>query len=173
MSWESAQPPAMTLTEARARSAAEGVQDPWVQGALALDDRADEDARTLSHGCFFGPQPTPRRDLPDPHGWAGQVGQALIEAMAGCRAATQLARWVHPGPYAAVTAAHLASVRRLERTPEARRPRLRVHRVDVCEPADGVAEASLVIRDGPRMRAMALRLVGEDGRWRVAAIRIG
>jgi hypothetical protein len=48
-----------------------------------------------------------------------------------------------------------------------------VRGVRVCEPADGVAEASAVVVDGGRVRALAFRLVGLDGRWRVEALQIG
>jgi hypothetical protein len=48
-----------------------------------------------------------------------------------------------------------------------------VRGVRVCEPADGVAEASAVVVDGGRVRAQAFRLVGLDGRWRVEALQIG
>ena len=48
-----------------------------------------------------------------------------------------------------------------------------VRGVRVCEPADGVAEASAVVVDGGRVRALAFRLVGLDGRWRVEAHPIG
>jgi aerobic-type carbon monoxide dehydrogenase small subunit (CoxS/CutS family) len=48
-----------------------------------------------------------------------------------------------------------------------------VRTVRVCEPADGVAEACAVVIDGNRVRALALRLVGLDGRWRVEALQVG
>ena len=159
-------PAAVTLTEARSRSAQERRVTHFVQGALALDPDQDDDQ-------FFGPQPTSRSWLPDPAVWGGHNAQALLEAMAGVRNPAQLVRWVHPEPYAAVATAASAAVRRRERSPDVRRPRLLVRRVDVCEPADGVAEVAVVLQDGPRIRAMALRLVGQDGRWRVAALRVG
>src|SRR5699024_10785455 len=40
-------------------------------------------------------------------------------------------------------------------------------------PADDVAEASVVLADGSRVRALALRLVGRDGRWLLDAFQIG
>ena len=48
-----------------------------------------------------------------------------------------------------------------------------VRSVRVCEPADGVAEASAVVVDGGRVRAVAFRMVGLDGRWRVEALQVG
>ena len=174
-------PAAVTLTEARSRSAQERRVTHFVQGALALDPDQDDDQ-------FFGPQPTSRSWLPDPAVWGGHIAQALLEAMAGVRNPAQLVRWVPPEPYAAVATAASAAVRRRERSPDVRRPRLLVRR-DPVETGgryyrllpegriddfdDGVAEVSVVLQDGPRIRAMALRLVGQDGRWRVAALRVG
>ena len=45
--------------------------------------------------------------------------------------------------------------------------------VHVCEPADGVAEVSTVFRRGGRARAVAFRLQGVDGRWRITALQVG
>jgi hypothetical protein len=41
--------------------------------------------------------------------------------------------------------------------------------VRVCIPAEGVAEASAVVDEGARTRALALRLEADDGRWRLLA----
>jgi hypothetical protein len=43
----------------------------------------------------------------------------------------------------------------------------------VFEPADGVAEASAVFRGGGNVRALAFRLEGLDGRWRITALELG
>ena len=64
---------------------------------------------------------------------------------------------------------------------ERRRPRwcsegtapLLVSSVRVCEPVDGVAEVSAVVRRGGRAHAVAARLEGIDGRWRCTALQIG
>jgi hypothetical protein len=48
-----------------------------------------------------------------------------------------------------------------------------VRGVRVCEPADGVAETCAVVVDGARVRALAMRLVGVDGRWRIEALQVG
>jgi hypothetical protein len=36
----------------------------------------------------------------------------------------------------------------------------------VCQPSVGIAEVSVVVDDGRRARALAMRLEGADGRWR-------
>ena len=38
---------------------------------------------------------------------------------------------------------------------------------------DGVVEAAVVVQHGTRVRAVALRLVGQDGKWRVSALQVG
>jgi hypothetical protein len=45
--------------------------------------------------------------------------------------------------------------------------------VRVCEPADGVAEVSAVFRRADRVRAIAFRIQGVDGRWRITALQLG
>jgi hypothetical protein len=49
----------------------------------------------------------------------------------------------------------------------------RVRSVHVSEPADGVAELSVVLVGAGRPRALALRLEGWDGRWICTALADG
>jgi hypothetical protein len=136
---------------------------PYVQDALAVDFSAASDEQ------LFGAQPTRRDDLPDPRPWAGHIAQALVEVMAGARPAPQLLRWTTPEVYAVV--ARRASVSTRRGLPPTRRATVRS--VRICEPADGVVEACAVVVDGSRIRALAMRLVGLDGRWRVEALQVG
>jgi hypothetical protein len=134
----------------------------YVQDALAVDfDLCSDDQ-------LFGERPTRRRDLPDPRPWAGHIAQALVEVMAGVRPAPQVLRWTTPEVYAVVARRAAVSTRRQGAT-----RRTVVRSIRVCEPADGVAEVSAVVLDGARVRALALRLVGLDGRWRVEALQVG
>jgi hypothetical protein len=135
----------------------------YIQDALAVDFDA------VSDEVLFGARPTRRSDLPDPRPWAGHIAQAIVEVMAGARPAPQLLRWTTPEVYDVV--AHRAYVSSRRGLPATRRATVRSIRV--CEPADGVAEASAVVLDGGRVRALAMRLVGIDGRWRVEALQIG
>jgi hypothetical protein len=148
-----------------------GADDPrYVQGALAVD------FESLTDEQLFGSQPTRRDDLPEPREWAGHVAQALVEVMAGSRPAPQLLRWTVPEVYAVVARRAAVSARRAASQGRLGAPatsRAVVRSVRVCEPADGVAEASAVVVDGGRVRALAFRLVGLDGRWRVEALQIG
>jgi hypothetical protein len=42
----------------------------------------------------------------------------------------------------------------------------------ICEPRDGVVEATVVIRNPVRVRAVAIRLEGLDRRWRASAVSV-
>lgn len=170
-----ARPPAIPLDEALERSAAERGQGPFVQGSLALDLVPDR--------VLFGPQSSSDPDLPDPRAWAHRLGLAIAEVLVGQRAPTQVVRWTTPEVYAVIARRALVAARR-SRTdgrsgtdgrfrPGIPRARILVRRVHVCRPADGVAEASVILQDGPRVRAMALRLTGFDGRWRVESLEVG
>jgi len=152
------------------------------QGTLAL-------TFTLPSGVPTRPRPAPRLRLvpgeapPEPAGaagqvsphaqaWAGTLAQAVVEVLAGDRPVGQLLRWTTGRVYAelssrAAAAAHECTAVR------ASRARAVVRRVYVSQPAEGVAEASAVVSDGRRTRAMALRLQNADGRWMCTALELG
>jgi hypothetical protein len=122
-----------------------------------IDDELDE---------IFGPQPTPRSALPDPGPRAAAAVRVLLEVMVGDRPAYQVAEWVSPALLTSLERRCPAGAPR-----QARRPLLRS--LHVSEPAESVAEVAAVISNGPRCRAVALRLEGMDGRWTVTALRVG
>jgi hypothetical protein len=135
----------------------------YIQDALAVDFASASDEQ------LFGPQATGRSGLPDPVHWAGHLAQAVVEVMSGLRQPPQILRWTTPEVYAVVARRGAVSARRGSTTAR----RAVVRSVRVCEPADGVAEACAVVLDGPRVRALAMRLVGVDGRWRIEALQVG
>lgn len=162
-------PGPIPLTEALERSRADREDRQFEQGSLALEEARWADDR------YFGPQPTRANVLPDPRPIAGQLGVALAEVLAGLRSPTQLVRWTTPEVQTVISQRAATVARRLN-SPESRRtprPRLRLLRVHVCQPSDGIAEAAVVIHDGRRTRAIAIRLAGIDGRWRVEVLQIG
>ncbi len=114
------------------------------------------------HDPDMGVERTARSALPDPRETAGVLARALIEALAGLRQLSQLSTHCSPEVFAALqrrvavggTVPKLLSVR-------------------TSEPTDGIAEASAVFRRGARAAALAFRLQGIDGRWRVTALQIG
>jgi hypothetical protein len=150
---------------------------PPTQGALALSfPTAPADVA----GCdgWAAPQPTSSEALPDPVDTCAALVQAVVEVLAGTRQVTQLVRWVSADVYAGLQR-RAALAGRLRRTtsnrPVAGVPvrRAVVGGVRTCVPADGVVEASAVVLDRGRVRAVALRLEGLDGRWRVTALEVG
>lgn len=138
---------------------------PYVQDALAVE---------------LPPPPGPAappdgrdRDLPDPQTWAAHIGQAIIEVMHGVRPASQVMRWTTPEVHAVIARRGALAARRDRQRGTASSRRTRTVRVRVCEPAEDVAEAAVVLVDGNRVRALALRLVGRNGRWVVHALQVG
>ncbi|WP_240691674.1 Rv3235 family protein [Arthrobacter sp. CAU 1506] len=110
---------------------------------------------------------------------ARSVAQACLEAVAGTRPVQQLARWLDPACYeklvhrADIVKAHQARLRSTGGAP------LRLHRSTVvrssrvCRAAEGAYEASLVVAEARRVRAIALRLELVRGLWKVTALEIG
>jgi hypothetical protein len=134
----------------------------FVQEALAVDFSPGRD-------IFFDRQATARSDLPDPQMWAAHLAQAVVEVMTGSRPAPQLLRWTTSEVYAVLARRGALSARR--GVPRGRRATVRT--VRVCEPRDGIAEACAVVVDGSRVRALAMRMAGLDGRWRIEALQVG
>ncbi|MGN6299786.1 MAG: Rv3235 family protein [Angustibacter sp.] len=157
-------PPLETGPTRGARGSADHPAAP-VQGVLALvvaDGAPVEDDED-----DFGPVPTRSADLPDPLVWSRGLAQVIVEVLAGLRPASQLLRWT-------TTLVH-EQIRRLAvpPSPDRRRTTRRpvVRSVRVCEPADGIAEVSAVVCGQHRTEALALRLEGGDGRWRVTVLQ--
>ncbi|WP_175084393.1 Rv3235 family protein [Candidatus Frankia nodulisporulans] len=92
------------------------------------------------------------------------VVRAIVEALAGARPVSHLARWTTP-----------RLLHDLERTAAQITDRHRglVRSVRVSEPRPGVAEVSAVISRGARAGALALRMESTDGRWRVTTLQVG
>jgi hypothetical protein len=110
--------------------------------------------------------------LPEPNAWAATFIQAAMEVAGGMRSAGQLIRWTTPE-------VHSMLVRRGALTARALRgggtmgakPRLRA--LLGCVPRPGICEMSAVIAEPDRVRAVAFRMEGLHGRWRVTELQIG
>jgi hypothetical protein len=102
----------------------------------------------------FSRQPTKRESLPEPTIWIEKFTQGAFEVMAGRRNGAQFARWTNRAVFFHLQHRHGL----LTEAPH-------VHHVHICEPADGIAEATVTVRIGDRLRAAALRFEGLDGRW--------
>jgi Family of unknown function (DUF6459) len=148
---------------------------PATQGTLALALPSVLDAASLD--VTTAPDSELQADgavglLPEPTAWAATFIQAAMEVAGGLRSAGQLVRWTTPE-------VHALLVRRGALTARARRgggtfgskPRLRA--LLSCTPRPGVCEFSAVIAEPDRVRAVAFRMEGLHGRWRVTELQIG
>ena len=115
----------------------------------------------------FGPTWSSRADLPDPRSVGRRLLTVALEAMAGRRPLTQLQPFASLGVYGALSAGRRPAWCSGGTSP------LIVGHVRVCEPVDGVAEVSAVVRRDGRAHAVAVRLEGIDGRWRCTALQVG
>lgn len=102
---------------------------------------------------------------PDPTRLCGSIVLAAVEALNGARPLAQLARWVSPQVLEALSAAAAAP------TPVRKHATVRPPHVYRVSPT--VVEASVVVHDGERVRAAALRLEIHRGHWRATALQIG
>jgi hypothetical protein len=153
----------------------EGPPIPPAQTVMALPLPLDGLPGPEPGDDFAARRHTPGHALPDPADWARQFVQAAIEVTAGLRPAGQLVRWTTDEIRARLTRrAELA--RRVSRQAAPRTPSVQpstVRSIRVCLPRDGVAEVCAVVSDGVRSRAIALRMEGLDGRWRVTVLELG
>jgi hypothetical protein len=117
-----------------------------------------------SSGAEVGVRRTTTGQLAPASRAAQVLATALVEVLAGRRPVGQLRVHCAPPVYAGLSG----------RAPKsgAGDP-LTVLSVRVGQPADGVAEACATVRHGQRVRALAFRMEGVDGRWRVTALEIG
>lgn len=115
----------------------------------------------------WGPRASGRAELPDPGQWAARLVQAVMEVHAGQRSSAQLTRWMREDLFMALKRRGAVALRSAD-------PRLRtlVRSIRLCEPEDGIVEASAFVTRGGRGMAVALRLEGLDGRWLCTALDV-
>lgn len=119
--------------------------------------------------AFEDPVPTPTADLPCPELLARRLVQAAMDVVRGHRPATQVLRWTTPEVYSQLR--QRARLEQMSPRHDGRRPVVRSLRTSPC--GERGVEVSAVVLDGPRARAVAARLDGEDSRWRLTALVIG
>lgn len=115
-----------------------------------------------SQDSDIGVRRTATAELPPATRSGPVLARALVEVVSGQRPLAQLR--VHCAPEVFAD---------LQSRPILRGALGHLLNVRVCESADGVAEVSVAFRRGERVRAMAFRIQGVDGRWRVTALQTG
>ena len=122
---------------------------------------------------FFGRQQTPTDQLPPPEPLLENLTRCVMEVLAGARELDQLARWISEDVYKHLLKRQVVSARaRQVKGLQAVRPVLKIGRIAVFEPRDGVVEAVVMVHQRTRSRAVAIRLEGMDHRWRATAISV-
>lgn len=122
----------------------------------------------------YDPSPSDRADnghLPSPTTWAATLVRATVEVLKGRRPAAQLIRWLEADLWSALASRAQIGV---QHSPGTARPApVRVRRVHGCRITDAIWEGAVIINDGERTRAVALRLEVLRGRWCATALTIG
>ncbi|MFP7707446.1 Rv3235 family protein [Trueperella sp. LYQ141] len=108
--------------------------------------------------------------LTSPAHFAAALVTQAIEVLLGHRPPRHLQSWLHPEVYDALVRRAGLALRIAGRAAPRQSPRIR--RIVVCEPRPRVAEVSLVVFDGLRIRAAAVRLEIRRERWHVTALEI-
>jgi Family of unknown function (DUF6459) len=122
---------------------------------------------------FFSQQPSPRSALPAPGPLLENLTRCVIEVLAGARDLEQISRWVTDDVYRHLLKRVVLSARARHATGRAPvRPTFSIGSVSQCEPRDGVVESVVIVLGRARVRAVAIRLEGLDGRWRATAINV-
>lgn len=109
------------------------------------------------------------RQLPDPGTWCATVARACAEALHGTRPCSQLHRWLDVEIFTSLQ--RRADLAARMRSRGVRSRAVRVRRVHPCRIRTGVWEASVVLQDGPRVRAAAIRIEAHRGHWRATAVQ--
>jgi len=103
---------------------------------------------------YFLPQPSALSELPDIQEWVSKFALTLVEIWAGRRSSMQLARWCHRQVYLQVTNKSAA----ITAAPK-------IRKLYISQPIEGVAETTVTLKIGERVRSLILRFEGVDRRW--------
>jgi hypothetical protein len=123
-----------------------------------------------AHPTVWVPRPGRVSMLPDPAAWGRRLVIGLIETAGGHRPAQQVAPLLSPSVHRGLCGDF---ERARSRGPGHWLQRACVRTVRASEPSDGVAELCATVEAGGRVRALALRLEEQHGRWRCTRLHLG
>lgn len=109
---------------------------------------------------------------PDLQHIAGAVVQAALEVLRGRRPVGQLAGWLSPQLFDQLAAAAETSVAQRANTTEPSALGIRIRRVRTMRVTARAAEATVIVDDGGRIRAAAVRLELHREKWRVTVLQV-
>lgn len=102
----------------------------------------------------FLAKPSPLSDLPDIQEWVTKFALSIVEIWGGRRSANQLSRWCHRQVHQQL----LIKSATINTAPK-------IRKIYISEPIEGVAETTVTLRIGDRVRSLILRFEGVDKRW--------
>jgi hypothetical protein len=118
-------------------------------------------------------------DTSDHRAWVAAFVRAALEVTTGQRPAHQLIRWCGPDVLKSLErrralAAAVSRPRGAMTAPaDGATGRGRIRSIRSDSPRAGVVECAVVVEDGSRVRAVAVRAEQRRGRWRVTALALG
>lgn len=107
------------------------------------------------------PQPTSASELPDIRRWLSTYTMSVIEVLTGRRQPAQLIERTHRVIY-----------QQLLRMIGTLKSVAKIRTLYLSQPLDGICEASITIAVDGRIRVIAIRCEGVDGRWLCTALRL-
>lgn len=107
------------------------------------------------------PKPTSASLLPEIGGWSMSFATNFLEIIAGRRNPAQLSSRCHRVIYPRLLAL-AGSMKEVGR----------IRKIHQDQPLDGICESVVTIRFGDRVRVLAFRTEGVDGRWLCTALRL-
>ena len=102
----------------------------------------------------FLAKPSPLSELPEIQEWVTKFALSIVEIWGGRRSANQLARWCHRQVHQQL----LIKSALIKTAPK-------IRKIYISEPIEGVAETTVTLRIGDRVRSLILRFEGVDKRW--------
>jgi hypothetical protein len=133
----------------------------------------DEPSPTGAPPSTTQPVRLPNGKFADPKRLAEIIAKGAVEVMAGMREASQLAEFLAEDVYLALRdRASTAKVARVSKGDLAPRPAFTVISSRIQEPREGAIEAVVLLQSPARVRAVTLRIVKKNDRWKIAAVAI-
>jgi hypothetical protein len=102
----------------------------------------------------FLAKPSPLSELPEIQEWVTKFALSIVEIWGGRRSPNQLARWCHRQVHQQL----LIKSTLIKTAPK-------IRKIYISEPIEGVAETTVTLRIGDRVRSLILRFEGVDKRW--------
>jgi len=123
----------------------------------------------FTHPSTFGesfddddlPKPTSAEQLPDIEKWTMSLAISALEIIAGRRQPAQVAMRCHRVIYNELVG-QIGRVKEIGK----------IRRIHQESPFDGIVESTITVRFSDRVRALALRAEGVDGRWLCTALSL-